>query len=294
MKDYISIIIAYHEGKAPKTLRIKKAHLKIALLFLGLLAVISFGSHLLNLKLISERSSVANKEKKLEEEKSKIYTEREMLAKEIERLEKEKRELIERLEKEKRELKHKIARIEKNIALIEEYLAERGAIKRPLGVGGASYKVNLEDLSYLNLLEKRSDYLLSTIRSIPMGYPVYGRITSHLGWRKNPFGRGYEFHSGIDIEAPYGSKVVATADGVVEMAGHYGDYGKTVIIKHPSGYTTLYAHLSEILVKVGQKVKAGEVIGKVGSTGRSTGPHLHYEVQYGGKLKNPIEYLTWR
>ncbi|MFN4012748.1 MAG: peptidoglycan DD-metalloendopeptidase family protein [Aquificaceae bacterium] len=283
MKDYISIIIAYHEGKAPKTLRIKKAHLKIALLFLGLLAVISFGSHLLNLKLISERSSVANKEKKLEEERSKIYTEREMLAREIERL-----------ENEKRKLKDKIARIEKNMGLIEEYLAKRGAVKRPLGVGGASYKVNLEDLSHLDFLKERSDYLLSTIRSIPMGYPVYGRITSHLGWRKNPFGRGYEFHSGIDIEAPYGSKVVATADGVVEMAGHYGDYGKTVIIKHPSGYMTLYAHLSEILVKVGQKVKAGEVIGKVGSTGRSTGPHLHYEVQYEGKLKNPMEYLTWR
>ncbi|MFN3975970.1 MAG: peptidoglycan DD-metalloendopeptidase family protein [Aquificaceae bacterium] len=283
MKDYISIIIAYHEGKAPKTLRIKKTHLKMALLFLALLAVISFSSYLLNLKLISERSSVVNKEKKLEEERSKIYTEREMLAREIERL-----------ENEKRKLKDKIARIEKNMGLIEEYLAKRGAVKRPLGVGGASYKVNLEDLSHLDFLKERSDYLLSTIRSIPMGYPVYGRITSHLGWRKNPFGRGYEFHSGIDIEAPYGSKVVATADGVVEMAGHYGDYGKTVIIKHPSGYMTLYAHLSEILVKVGQKVKAGEVIGKVGSTGRSTGPHLHYEVQYEGKLKNPMEYLTWR
>ncbi len=283
MKDYISIIIAYHEGKAPKTVRIKKAHLKMALLFLALLAVISFSSYLLNLKLISERSSVANKEKKLEEERSKIYTEREMLAREIERL-----------ENEKRRLKDKIARIEKNMGLIEEYLAKMGAVKRPLGVGGASYKVNLEDLSHLDFLKERSDYLLSTIRSIPMGYPVYGRITSHLGWRKNPFGRGYEFHSGIDIEAPYGSKVVATADGVVEMVGHYGDYGRAVLIKHPSGYMTLYAHLSEILVKVGQEVKAGEVIGKVGSTGRSTGPHLHYEVQYEGKLKNPMEYLTWR
>ncbi|MFN4320194.1 MAG: peptidoglycan DD-metalloendopeptidase family protein [Aquificaceae bacterium] len=283
MKDYISIIIAYHEGKAPKTVRIKKAHLKMALLFLALLAVISFSSYFLNLKLISERSSVANKEKKLEEERSKIYTEREMLAREIERL-----------ENEKRRLKDKIARIEKNMGLIEEYLAKMGAVKRPLGVGGASYKVNLEDLSHLDFLKERSDYLLSTIRSIPMGYPVYGRITSHLGWRKNPFGRGYEFHSGIDIEAPYGSKVVATADGVVEMVGHYGDYGRAVLIKHPSGYMTLYAHLSEILVKVGQEVKAGEVIGKVGSTGRSTGPHLHYEVQYEGKLKNPMEYLTWR
>jgi len=82
--------------------------------------------------------------------------------------------------------------------------------------------------------------------------------------------------------------------GVVEMAGYYGDYGKAVLIKHPSGYMTLYGHLSEISVKAGQEVKAGQVIGKVGSTGRSTGPHLHYEVLYQGKLKNPMEYIVWR
>ncbi len=283
MKDYITIVIAYHEGKAPKTIRVKKVHLKMASLLIFLFTVISLGSYLLNLSFISERRSLAIKEEKLEEERLKTHTEKENLARELKNL-----------QKEKEKVKEKIAYIESNMGLIEEHLSKRGAIKKPLGVGGASHKVNLEDISHLDFLKERSDYLLSTLRSIPVGYPVYGRITSTLGWRKNPFGRGYEFHSGIDIEAPYGSKVVATADGVVELAGYFEDYGKAVVIRHPSGYRTLYGHLSEILVKAGQSVKAGEVIGKVGSTGRSTGPHLHYEVQYEGSLKNPMEYLTLR
>lgn len=151
-----------------------------------------------------------------------------------------------------------------------------------------------KDLSYMEFLSQRADHILSTIRGIPLGYPVYGKITSHVEWRRNPFGRGYEFHTGIDIEAPYGSPVVATADGKVEMAGYYGDYGKAVLLKHPSGYYTLYGHLSEITVKVGERVRAGQIIGKVGSTGRSTGPHLHYEVLYERRFKNPIDYLVWR
>jgi len=226
-----------------------------------------------------------------------LIFERGMVLAEVKRLELERLQTLDerkRLEEERAKLSKRLKDIENKMVAIEDHLAKRGVLGKVVGVGGTSYKASQEDLSRVEFLRERSEYLLSTLKSIPMGYPVYGNITSHLGWRKNPFGKGYEFHSGIDIEAPYGSRVVATADGVVEMAGYYGDYGKAVLIKHPSGYMTLYGHLSEISVKAGQEVKAGQVIGKVGSTGRSTGPHLHYEVLYQGKLKNPMEYIVWR
>lgn len=276
MKDYVSIIIAYHEGKPPKVIRIKKSYLKFATVVALSLLIISFTSYLLNTWLILERGKVLAEGERLKLERLQTLEERE------------------KLEKEKAKLSKRLREIESKMMAIEDHLAKRGVFGKVMGVGGASYRMSPEDLSRVDFLKERSEYLLSTLKSIPMGYPVYGRITSHLGWRKNPFGRGYEFHSGIDIEAPYGSKVVATADGVVEMAGYYGEYGKAVLIKHPSGYMTLYGHLSEIYVKAGQEVKAGQVIGKVGSTGRSTGPHLHYEVLYQGKLKNPLEYVLWR
>lgn len=276
MRDYVSIIIAYHEGKPPKTIRIKKSYLKLAAIAALSLIIVSFISYLLNMGLIFERGMVLAEAKRLELERLQTLDERK------------------RLEEERAKLSKRLKDIENKMVAIEDHLAKRGVLGKVVGVGGTSYKASQEDLSRVEFLRERSEYLLSTLKSIPMGYPVYGNITSHLGWRKNPFGKGYEFHSGIDIEAPYGSRVVATADGVVEMAGYYGDYGKAVLIKHPSGYMTLYGHLSEISVKAGQEVKAGQVIGKVGSTGRSTGPHLHYEVLYQGKLKNPMEYIVWR
>ncbi|MFN7065490.1 MAG: M23 family metallopeptidase [Aquificaceae bacterium] len=283
MKNYISIIVAYHEGKKPKTIRVKKSHLKLALLSILGIILISLGSYLLNLSLLSERKNLKAKEERLKAEKLETLREKERL-----RLE------MEKLEEEKGSLREKIAYVENKMSAVEEYLAKRGVWKRSTALGGASYQIGTGELSYLEFLKERSEHLYSTLRAVPMGYPVYGRITSHVGWRKNPFGRGYEFHTGIDIEAPYGSKVVATADGIVESTGYYGDYGKAVVISHPSGYKTLYGHLSEISVNAGQSIRAGEMIGKVGSTGRSTGPHLHYEVLYGGKHKNPIDYLVWR
>ncbi len=276
MRDYISIVIASHEGKSPKTIRIKKLHLKVALTILISFLFLSIASYYLSLKLFSEKAKLTIKSEELKREKVTLLSERHAL------------------EKERNLLNQKVEEFEKKLTELESYLAKRGVLEKKIAVGGASYKSVPKDLSYIEFLDQRADHLLSTIRSIPLGYPVYGKITSHVGWRKNPFGRGYEFHTGIDIDAPYGAPVVATADGVVELAGYYGDYGKAVVISHPSGYSTLYGHLSEIKVKVGERVKAGQIIGSVGSTGRSTGPHLHYEVLYDGKIKNPIDYLSWR
>ena len=122
---------------------------------------------------------------------------------------------------------------------------------------------------------------------VPYAFPVDGsyRFTSGFG------PRGRRLHAGIDLAAPVGTKIVATADGVVTDAGRESGYGNVVRVRHEFGFETVYAHLSKIRVKVGQQVSRGVQIGDMGSTGRSTGSHLHYEVRVNGKPQNPMTYL---
>ncbi len=124
-------------------------------------------------------------------------------------------------------------------------------------------------------------------------WPVPGsqRITSSYGWRIHPVYKTRKFHSGIDVGAGYGLDIVAAADGTVTLATTNGGYGKCVIINHGSGISTLYGHCSSMLVSVGAKVTKGQVIAKVGSTGVSTGPHLHFEVRVNGSTTDPLGYM---
>ncbi|HNW20940.1 MAG TPA: M23 family metallopeptidase [Bacteroidales bacterium] len=143
-------------------------------------------------------------------------------------------------------------------------------------------------------LSQQKDLLM---RAMPIIMPVDRRrisIRSGFGWRRDPFTKGYRFHQGLDLAGRIGTPIYATADGLVldpyansSMSG----YGKVVVINHGFGYQTLYGHLSKILVKPGDKVKRGQIIGHMGSTGRSKGPHLHYEIHYKGTPVNPINYL---
>lgn len=123
--------------------------------------------------------------------------------------------------------------------------------------------------------------------------PLGGRFSSFFGRRRHPVYRGnrYHFHNGIDIAARYGTLVGAARGGRVTFTGWNGGYGKAVIITHDNGYRTLYGHLSRIMVQRGQKVKKGQLIGRVGSTGLSTGPHLHFTLWHNGTLLNPMEVL---
>ncbi len=125
----------------------------------------------------------------------------------------------------------------------------------------------------------------------PSLWPVIGRVTSSFGERKDPLGNGGEFHRGIDIAADYGDAVHATADGVVEMAAMGTGYGREVVLNHGHGIQTLYAHLSAFAVATGETVSRGEIIGYVGQSGRSTGPHLHYEVRVHETAVNPYRYM---
>ena len=125
----------------------------------------------------------------------------------------------------------------------------------------------------------------------PAGMPAPGYISSSYGGRNDPFGRGRAHHLGIDIDANSGDPVTAAAEGVVSFSGVRNGYGNVVEIDHGNGYKTLYAHNSANLVRVGDIVRAGQQIAKVGSTGRSTGSHLHFEVKLDGRQVNPRQYL---
>ncbi len=122
--------------------------------------------------------------------------------------------------------------------------------------------------------------------------PGYTRISSKYGMRTHPITGVYKLHTGVDISAPMGVNFIAANDGIVTKAGYNAAYGNMVIIDHGGGVSTLYAHGSEILVQVGQSVKRGEVVLKVGSTGYSTGPHAHFEVRLNGVVTDPMPYIT--
>ncbi len=150
--------------------------------------------------------------------------------------------------------------------------------------------IPIEDGSREDLLNKAEAYL-ETIRHLPLGKPVDGKVTSRFGRRVDPINKKASFHEGIDFKGKRGEKIFATADGVVKRAFINGGYGKYVEIDHKNGYTTAFAHLQEYFVKKGDKVERGQLIAHIGNTGRSTGPHLHYEVLYKKKPVDPKKYI---
>lgn len=138
------------------------------------------------------------------------------------------------------------------------------------------------------LMEDRNEVLLS----IPSLYPATGRVTSRFGYRSDPITGRKTFHDGYDIASSYGTPIYATADGVVTFSGRNGGYGNEVIINHGNGFETVYAHNSKNIVDKGDFVRKGQVVAYMGSTGRSTGSHLHYEVRKYGTPVNPANYLN--
>jgi len=178
---------------------------------------------------------------------------------EVSILDKERNRLVSRLHQDLLDLRQEFSQREKNLKELQEFLQDQ------------------------------KSFLLAT----PSLWPVLGRISSGFGdTRLSPSSGGTRPHRGMDISAPSGTMVVAPADGVVNFAGRESEYGRLICLDHGHGYSTMFGHLKDLLVKTGDKVRKGQTIGTVGMSGNSTGPHLHYEVRIHGNPVNPVRYLN--
>ncbi|MCJ7499338.1 M23 family metallopeptidase [bacterium] len=151
-------------------------------------------------------------------------------------------------------------------------------------------EVTIQERSFQELVEYLEDQK-SLLKSTPSIWPVKGWLTSSFGYRSSPFTGRRELHRGLDIATRSGTPIIAPADGLVVFAGREGGFGNMIIIDHGYGITTRYGHCSALEAKLGQKVQRGDVIARIGSTGRSTGPHVHYEVAVNGVSVNPSRYI---
>ncbi len=267
----IMLVTAGHKGA--KSFSVKKSHIRIAfcsVMIFAFVSLFSFSTSYIFYKDSATKSQSVNK----------LISTINLLSQDI-----NKNKIIEA------KLKNKLQGIEDTLLEMQEVLNKKG-IRKELSIGGEFIPPEKLTLSYVDYMKKDIDYLFNTVKSIPVGTPLKGKINSNFGYRKDPFKSRSGFHSGLDIDANYGQHVVATANGVVTKASWHTNYGKTVIVKHKDNYETLYGHLSKLKVKEGQEVKVGDVIGKAGSTGRSTGTHLHYEVIKDGKRVNPKNFLS--
>jgi len=167
--------------------------------------------------------------------------------------------------------------------LIRSHNVRLEEVERRLDFQKQSFEETLE------ALEEVGDRLAHTPSIAPLR--DHGMISSSFGWRKDPFTGQRAFHEGLDFPAPTGTPVYATAAGTVAFIGRSGDHGLTVRVRHGYGHETVYSHLNSTSARRGQKVERGDLLGEVGSTGRSTGPHLHYEVRVNGAPKDPSLYI---
>ena len=185
---------------------------------------------------------------------------------------------------------------------------DRASVDADLKGQGGPGKIGLSNMDLLSkqnkLIEERITYKYENLSNMleqleqksvtPNYWPTdSGEISSRYGYRYDPFGYGSDFHPGIDIAGNYGDPVYASAAGDVEQAGWNGGYGRYVKISHGNGYETAYGHMSAIAVGSGDSVKKGDIIGYVGSSGYSTGPHLHFEVLLNGQTVNPLKILNY-
>ena len=192
--------------------------------------------------------------------------------------------------------------LEKKIIFLENIFSKTRAydltkldnIKNENEIGGPLEIEDQENKVAFAIYDKaaRFELLREVFLSVPLATPIEKYyITSSYGYRKDPYTKRRAFHKGIDLGAAWGTDILATASGEISFVGNYGSYGKSVFIDHGNGIQTRYAHLSKIFVKKGETVDLGNIIGKIGNTGRSTGKHLHYEIKVYDKARNPYPFL---
>jgi len=183
--------------------------------------------------------------------------------------------------------------IKSKVKDIDELNQKLDEIHTIIGVGKNATKseITKKTLAAINIDKKKY-----TLMVIPNGKPLINyRVSSNFGYRINPITKRKQFHRGIDLAAPKKTPIRATADGIVEhvQPKNIGDYGRVIRLSHNYGFKTTFAHMNKTLVKIGDIVKKGQIIGLVGTSGRSSGPHLHYEIRYASTLLNPKNFIKW-
>ncbi|MEO0408980.1 MAG: M23 family metallopeptidase [Cyanobacteria bacterium P01_A01_bin.135] len=273
-------ILVTQTGRSPLMLSIRPVPLIISLMILAAAPLVWLSNQIYQLR--EENLTLLERNSDLSEAASDAVAELNQLDAEIDRLEER-------------------AGLPEADAADESDLGPRGGIPAQLEPEEmiAAVEHHLPSLS-LRLHQQVKPALTSTLEeeeakeaALPVGRPVKGgRISSKFGTRRNPFGRGYELHNGIDFPGPTGTPIYVTGKGTIEKAMFSRGYGNHIVVDHGYGYQTLYAHLSKMDVTKGDTVERGAIIGRMGSTGRSTGPHLHYTLYYQGDAVNPEDFLS--
>ncbi len=290
-KKFYTIMIVPHAAAKFRRLKISKNFLVASGCFLGLLFVAGLMFPHLLLKSSQLRASL-----------NRLTVENEELKK-----------TNEKFEGSLAELRTRLAEFETKATKFAMMVGVEDLNGQQMAAGGSSF--DLKGLSpkaseamiegEINTLKERSGALEDSFRTLDMAfqkqslllsstpsiYPVRGLLGNGYGWRRDPFTGMRDFHQGLDLVAPLGTRIVAPADGIVTRVGPSGGFGISVFISHGYGIITRYGHLAGYNVRVGQRVKRGDVIGTVGTTGRSTGPHLHYELLVHQRNVDPVKYI---
>jgi len=302
---YMSVVLVPHSSNHVRVFKFKALYIKLTAFIIILIAVFTGGGLFI--------SNVLAENEALKKNLSELYDanseQRKLLNEKNDEIEELKRESAEFRETVNEKIKEYTEKFNK---LTDDYLIQQNSTKtsRSVGKEETGFSNDIKELKAsldgLINLYSRSDIpvadltaaeekLAAYFDTIPTLWPTSStRITDYYGYRKDPFTRKKTFHHGIDIGADYGANIVAAASGKVIMAEKTSGYGRVVKIDHGRGIVTVYGHASQLLVKAGQTVKKGDVIAKVGSTGRSTGPHLHFEVLLYGTTVDPLKYLDSR
>ncbi|OQX73037.1 MAG: hypothetical protein B6D59_06720 [Campylobacteraceae bacterium 4484_4] len=272
MKNRLIITITDIHGSRQYTLH---QFIKSFAKWIAIAIVLLIGLGALYLQTLEKRlSRIDSEAKALQQKQADLIAEKERLQRRIDR----KTQMLESMDEQ-------LSEIEKMVGLtpnVEETFSARA---------NQAKKKTLERIDEARLSAAQIALLN---QSIPNGKPVTSiRISDGYGYRIHPFTKKRQFHAGIDLIAKEGTPIYAPADGVVEFAQRKGNYGKFIMISHAFGFKTAYGHLKQFAVKEGEYITKGSLIGYVGNTGRSTGPHLHYEVRYLYKWLDPVPFLHW-
>jgi len=302
-KKYLSIVLVPHSSSDVKILKFKAFYAKLIAGIVLLTTVFVAGGLYI--------SKMQEENKALKQNITELYSANTEQRKVID----EKNDEVDQLKEESASFSEivndKIEEITDNFNKITDtYISERTSSKsdrsgdRTEASFSGEIQILKESIDGLSILYSRADRpeadlstaeakLAKYLETIPTLWPTPSskRITDDFGYRKDPFTRRTKFHYGIDIGADYGTSIVASAGGKIIMSERTSGYGLTVKIDHGRGLVTLYGHASKLVAKVGQTVKKGDVIAKVGSSGRSTGPHLHFEILLYGTAVDPIPYM---